>query len=113
MSHLTFITDTKATRDRGEWWVLLTITDPNGNPVTLGFSRRGVGNKGVTVSISGDTILAHQRFEKRILKVPEITHSMWKEGSFLSGSLPSYSNFVINNTDRGLDQYSPKKGIFL
>ncbi len=110
MSHSTFITDPKATRDRGEWWVLLTITDPSGNPITLGFSRRGIGNKGVTVSVSGDTILSHQRFEKRILKIPEITHSMWKEGSFLSNSLPSYSNFIINNTDRGLDQYSPKKG---
>jgi hypothetical protein len=110
MTHQTFLTDLKATRDRGEWWVVLTIADSSGNPVTLTYSRRGTRNKTMSVTVAGDVISAHQRFDKRVLKVPEITHSMWREGAFLSNSLPSYSNLIINNTDRGLDQYAPKNG---
>lgn len=116
MSHADFLKDQIRVERYGSWWIELTITDPTGAPVTLRYARtahrEGTRNGFAQISLNGgaDTIAAHAAFENRIQTVPTITQSMWKEGSILSSSLPTYSLFSIKNGDRRLDQYSPKEG---
>lgn len=110
MSHADFLNDTRALRERAEWWCVWTITAPNGSTITFRHSKRGTRNISAVISIGSDTIAAHERFDPRILQVPTISQSMWREGSILSNSLPSYGPAIFNNGDRYFDQFSPKEG---
>lgn len=111
MSFDTFIANPRAVKDFGDWWIIISITNPSGVTETLRFSRHGTRNRSTAIVVDGDTINAHEMFQKRISKIPTITHSMWKEGGILSSSsLPSYSTFSLINDDRGLDKYAPKEG---
>lgn len=111
MSHTDFIRDPIAL-SRADWWGEFHITAPDGSALILRFSRHGTRNKAAAISLNGgvDIIAAHQSWEARILTVPTITQSMWKEGSMLSSSLPTYGEWVLNNGNRFFDQYHPKEG---
>jgi len=110
-THETFLSDPTAVRDRGEWYCELYLKNPSGVEEILRFSRRGffTGPASITTP-TGDVIPAHTPYRKRILTVPTITQSMWREGSILSSSLPTFGQFTVRNADRGLDQYRPAEG---
>lgn len=111
VSHETFLADPTAVRDRGEWYVELYLKNPAGVEVVLRFSRRGcfTGPNAITTP-TGDVIPAHTPYRKRILTAPTLTQSMWREGTILSSSLPTYGAFTLRNADRLLDQYRPAEG---
>ncbi len=105
-----FLADPTAVRDRGEWYCELYLKNPLGVEEILRFSRRGIFTVDEMVAPDGDVIPAHTAYRKRILTVPTLTQSMWKEGSILSSSLPTYGQFTLRNGDRGLDRYRPAEG---
>lgn len=107
MSFASFLADSAAVRDRGEWWVELYLKNPAGAQEILRFSRRGTPTGPTAVTVGSDTIPAHAAFRKRILKAPWLQQSLWSAGRILTRSIPSFGELVLNNTDGKLDPYRP------
>lgn len=114
MSFTSFLADAEALRDRGEWYVFIYLVNSAGATITLKYGRDNQGRGSTTgptaITVGSITIPAHSIFRKRLLTVPAITQSMWKPGTILSHSLPSFGEMVLNNRDGGLERYRPAKG---
>lgn len=110
MSYTTFLNDTVAVRERGEWWIECYTLNSLGVETILRFSLRGYGTGSSAITVGSDTIAAHTPFVKRVIDLPVITQSLWKQANILSSSFPSFGGFKLTNVNGGLDQYSPDNG---
>jgi len=110
MAYSDFLYDNQAVRDFGEYWVLLYLTNPSGAEEVVRLSRRGTNSPTSAVVVAGDTIAANLPFAKRVLRAPEITHSLWRPGSIGGSTFPSFGPMILNNRDGGLDAYKPSNG---
>lgn len=105
MSFTSFLSDRRAVRDRGEWFIELYPKNLSGVETVLRFSRRGTTTGAAAITVGDDTLPAHTIYKKRLVKAPTLTQSLWQPGRILSSSLPSFGSAVFTNKDGGLDQY--------
>lgn len=105
MTFTSFLSDRRAVRDRGEWFIELYPKNLLGVETILRFSRRGTTTGAAAITVGSDTIPAHTPYRKRLIKAPTLTQSLWQPGRILSSSLPSFGSVVFTNKDGGLDQY--------
>lgn len=110
MAFSDFLNDNHAVRNFGEYWCLLYLTNPSGVEEIVRLSRHGMPSPPTSTVMAGDTIAANLPFNKRILRAPEVTHSLWRPGSIGGATFPSFGPMVLNNRDGGLDQYKPSTG---
>lgn len=110
MSFSDFLNDPRAVREFGEYWLILYLTDPNGVEEIVRISRHGTPSFASAITIAGDTIAADLPFAKRLLRAPEVTHTLWQPGSVGGPTFPAFGTAVLNNRDGGLDQYKPSAG---
>lgn len=110
-SHTEFLAAPSTVANFGDWLVEIDITDPNGDSLTLRFSRRGtvIGSENVDTP-ENDTLPADTLYYKRLLVAPTIQQALWRSGQIGGSSLPAFGGLVLNNRDGGLDQYKPSEG---
>lgn len=110
MSFESFLADPQATREWGDWLVILHPVSPLGVSTPLYFSHRGTIVGPAAVTVSPYTIAAHTPFRRRLAVAPTISHSLWARGRIGGESQPAYGSLQLVNQDGGLDQYRPTVG---
>lgn len=107
----TFIADRRVVADRGDYLVEIYLTNPDGLTYTFRSSLRGSKTGDADIVLGSDTLPAHTRYPKRLIKSPVMTQSIWSPGSILSSSsTPTYGSIVETNQDGGLDFLHPQNG---
>lgn len=110
MSFSSFLSDTKAVRERGEYFVQLYPKNSLSVETPLYFSRRGTATPPGNITVGSDTLNENTPYIKRLITAPTLTQSIWQSGRILSRSLPSFGTIQLDNRDGGLDIYHPSQG---